>query len=71
MTTREEMLRCIRTPAVRADCERLLAKIPATQQRLQLAGVSMAVLEAGDGAPVVLLRDPGGNSLPLELRSRP
>jgi pimeloyl-ACP methyl ester carboxylesterase len=39
--------------------ERLLAGIPVTERRLQLAGVSTAVLEGGDGPPVVLLHDPG------------
>jgi pimeloyl-ACP methyl ester carboxylesterase len=40
--------------------ERLLAGIPVTERRLQLAGVSTAVLEGGDGPPVVLLHGPGG-----------
>ncbi len=35
--------------------ERLLAGLPARERRLQLAGVSTAVLEGGDGPPVVLL----------------
>lgn len=39
--------------------ERLLAGIPATERRLQLAGVSTAVLEGGDGPPVVLLHEQG------------
>jgi pimeloyl-ACP methyl ester carboxylesterase len=34
---------------------RLLAGIPVTQRRLEVAGVSTAVLEGGDGPPVVLL----------------
>jgi pimeloyl-ACP methyl ester carboxylesterase len=33
----------------------LLAKIPVMERRLQLAGVSTAVLEGGDGPPLVLL----------------
>jgi pimeloyl-ACP methyl ester carboxylesterase len=40
--------------------ERLLAGLPVTERRLQLAGVSTAVLEGGDGPPVVLLHGPGG-----------
>jgi pimeloyl-ACP methyl ester carboxylesterase len=44
-------------PAVRA---RMLAGAPVTEQRLQLAHVSTAVLEAGDGDPVVLLHGQGG-----------
>ena len=39
--------------------ERLLAGLPVTERRLQLAGVSTAVLEGGDGPPVVLLHGPG------------
>jgi hypothetical protein len=39
--------------------ERLLAGIPVSERRLQLAGVSTAVLEGGDGPPVVLLHGPG------------
>ncbi len=43
--------------------ERLLAGIPVTERRLQLAGVSTAVLEGGDGPPVVLLHGPGGSAV--------
>ncbi len=39
--------------------ERLLAGIPVSERRLPLAGVSTAVLEGGDGPPVVLLHGPG------------
>jgi pimeloyl-ACP methyl ester carboxylesterase/ubiquinone/menaquinone biosynthesis C-methylase UbiE len=39
--------------------ERLLAGIPVTERRLQLAGVSTAVLEGGAGPAVVLLHGPG------------
>jgi FAD/FMN-containing dehydrogenase/pimeloyl-ACP methyl ester carboxylesterase len=41
---------------------RLLAAIPVTERRLRLAGVSTAVLEGGDGPPVVLLHGPGANA---------
>jgi pimeloyl-ACP methyl ester carboxylesterase len=37
---------------------RLLATIPATERRLEIAGISTAVLEGGDGPPVVLLHGP-------------
>jgi pimeloyl-ACP methyl ester carboxylesterase len=40
--------------------ERLLSGLPVTDRRLQLAGVSTAVLEGGDGPPVVLLHGPSG-----------
>jgi len=34
----------------------LLAGLPVTERRLQLAGVSSAVLDGGDGPPIVLLQ---------------
>ena len=47
-------------PPVSQDArERLLAGMPVTERRLELAGVSTAVLEGGDGPPVVLLHGPG------------
>jgi pimeloyl-ACP methyl ester carboxylesterase len=39
--------------------ERLLAGLPLTERRLNLAGISTAMLEGGDGPPVVLLHGPG------------
>jgi pimeloyl-ACP methyl ester carboxylesterase len=45
-------------PTRRADDEarrRILAGIPVTERRLELAGVSTAVLEGGNGPPLVLL----------------
>jgi pimeloyl-ACP methyl ester carboxylesterase len=39
--------------------ERILATMPVTERRLELAGVSTAVLEGGNGAPIVLLHGPG------------
>src|SRR5919198_913512 len=38
---------------------RLLAGLPIEERRLDLAGVSTAVLEGGDGPPLVLLHEPG------------
>lgn len=38
---------------------RLLAGIPVAERRLELAGISTAILEGGAGAPVVLLHGPG------------
>jgi pimeloyl-ACP methyl ester carboxylesterase len=37
----------------------LLAGLPVTEQRLDLAGVSTAVLQGGEGPPIVLLHGPG------------
>ncbi len=42
--------------------ERLLAGIPAAERRIDVAGVSTAVLEGGDGPPVLLLHGPGANA---------
>jgi pimeloyl-ACP methyl ester carboxylesterase len=39
--------------------ERLLAGVPVSERRLLLAGHQTAVLEGGDGPPVVLLHGPG------------
>jgi pimeloyl-ACP methyl ester carboxylesterase len=41
---------------------RLLADIPATEHEILLAGVSTAVVEGGDGPPLVLLHGPGGSA---------
>ena len=41
--------------------ERLLAGVPVTERRLTIAGARTAVLEGGDGPPVVLLHGPGAN----------
>lgn len=41
------------------DREKLLEGIPVRERRLELAGVSTAVLEGGDGPPLVLLHGPG------------
>ena len=47
----------------RADARnRLLAGLPLTEHRIDLAGVSTAVFEVGDGPPVVLLHGPAGNA---------
>lgn len=40
----------------------LLAALPVTHRRLDLAGMSTAVLEGGAGPTVVLLHGPGGNA---------
>ncbi len=42
--------------------ERLLASLPVTQRRIDAAGVSTALLEGGEGDPVILLHGPGGNA---------
>ncbi len=41
---------------------RLLATVTITERRLELAGVSTAVLEDGDGPPVVLLHGPAAHA---------
>ena len=47
------------TPVTGPDArEQLLAWMPVTERRLELAGVSTAILEAGAGPPVILLHGP-------------
>lgn len=41
---------------------RQLVGVPVADRRLEVAGVSTAVLEGGEGPPVVLLHGPGGNA---------
>jgi pimeloyl-ACP methyl ester carboxylesterase len=43
--------------------ERLLAGIPVAERRLEPAGVSTAVLEGGEGPPLVLLHGPGESAV--------
>jgi pimeloyl-ACP methyl ester carboxylesterase len=42
--------------------QRLLAGVPVIERRLELTGVSTAVLEGGEGPPLVLLHGPGANA---------
>jgi pimeloyl-ACP methyl ester carboxylesterase len=49
-----------RTPTPDSARARVLAGLPVTERPLLLNGVSTAVLEGGDGAPIVLLHGPGG-----------
>lgn len=55
-TTREQFTASTATESPR---ERLLDGVPTTERRLRLAGISTAVLEGGDGPPLVLLHGPG------------
>lgn len=48
-----------RAPSGEEARERLLAGLPVTERRLELAGISTAVLEGGEGQPIVLLHGPG------------
>jgi pimeloyl-ACP methyl ester carboxylesterase len=42
--------------------ERLVAGIPVVERRLELTGISTAVLEGGEGPPLLLLHGPGANA---------
>jgi pimeloyl-ACP methyl ester carboxylesterase len=46
-------------PAVEDSRRRLLDGLPVSERRHELAGIPTAVLEGGDGPPVVLLHEPG------------
>ncbi len=59
-TTRHPTDALPRPPIGQNARQRLLAAMPVTERRLPLAGISTAVLESGDGPPVVLLHGPGG-----------
>jgi pimeloyl-ACP methyl ester carboxylesterase len=58
MTHDDRQLHTERPPGKQAR-DRLLDAMPLTERRLQLAGVSTAVLEGGDGPPIVLLHGAG------------
>jgi pimeloyl-ACP methyl ester carboxylesterase len=47
------------TPTGEEARARLLAAMPVTERRLELAGISTSVLEGGEGPPLVLLHGPG------------
>ena len=55
MTTRTEA----RTPRSANARQALLKGLPVTERRLSPAGISTAVLEGGDGPPLLLLHGPG------------
>lgn len=47
----------VRVMTVTIERRRLLANMPVTERRIELAGLSTAVLEAGAGPPMVLLHE--------------
>lgn len=59
MSTRQEMMELDRPSHVDDTRERLLAGIPVAERQLNLAGISTAVLERGEGPPIVLLHSSG------------
>ena len=59
MTNQREVAEPGRRSAGHNLRERFLAELPVKERRLQLAGLSSAVLEGGDGPPVLLLHGPG------------
>lgn len=46
-------------PAAHGNRQRLLTPMPLDERRLELAGISTAVLEGGEGPPLLLLHEPG------------
>lgn len=60
ITTQPQQATPGRRPDKRDARARLLAEAPVTERRLNLAGVSTAVLDGGEGPPIVLLHGQGG-----------
>ena len=56
MSTQQEVKERGRRTAGDDTRERLLSGLPVTERRVQVAGVSTAVLEGGDGPPIVFLQ---------------
>lgn len=52
-----------KVPPANKHRNQLLAAIPITEHRFNLAGISTAVLKGGDGPPMVLLHGPGETSV--------
>ena len=50
-------------PPLETHRDRLLAGLPVVERQLDAAAVSTAVLEGGDGPPVVLLHGPGESAV--------
>jgi pimeloyl-ACP methyl ester carboxylesterase len=59
MITRQRRGELEQPSEVGSSRDRVLSRLPVTERRLQLAGVSTAVLEGGSGPPVILLHGPG------------
>lgn len=59
MTSQATPERFTASTAIENPRDRLLDGIPTTERRLRLAGISTAVLEGGNGPPLVLLHGPG------------
>ncbi|MGH9210237.1 MAG: alpha/beta fold hydrolase [Acidimicrobiales bacterium] len=59
MTARTHVVDDVQVAAGDVARARLVATLPVTDSRLDIAGVSTAVLEGGHGPPVVLLHGPG------------
>lgn len=51
------------TPSINNYRSQLLSGLPVHERRIDIAGISSAVLEGGEGPPVVLLHGPGETSL--------
>jgi pimeloyl-ACP methyl ester carboxylesterase len=61
--SRKEKMMIHREIAGNPSRQRLLARLPVRELTLELAGISTAALEGGEGPPVVLLHGPGAHSL--------
>lgn len=61
MKTEAELLR--HDEATQTHRDRLLESLPVTEHRYNLEGITTAVLEGGQGPPIILLHGPGETSL--------
>jgi pimeloyl-ACP methyl ester carboxylesterase len=52
-----------KAPPTTSNRERLLAGVPIAERRVEAAGISTAVLEGGEGPPLVLLHGPGESAV--------
>ena len=60
MNVRKQSERQDNLPSGADSRQRLLAALPVRERRLELAGISTALLEGGDGPPIILLHGPSG-----------
>lgn len=63
MTTTGSQKSSTQTPELEQHRANLLAGVPVTERHIEAAGIDTAVLEGGQGSPVVLLHGPGESAV--------